>query len=224
MFIICLYRYACRYDFKSILEIASLTRLILFLLISDNLSSKSWKCAQWCKMCFNSLKLNKCAFWISLKWCRDAIWWISADGRSENIEEQRKKKGLLKEKVLLFWVGKILGCTSSSAIPAFGHLITEIPLYINIHYSCTYYKIIVQHFLRVLVMHLKMTIMSYFWSLIFYHFEIREYFLIKLSEKQGLGPGLTLSFHLKQGLVSLSGANREHSIVSSLLQTFVVWT
>ena len=76
--------------------------------------------------------------------------------------------------------------------------------------------------MTVLVTHLKMTIMSYFWSLIFYHFEIREYFLIKLSEKQGLGPGLTLSFHLKQGLVSLSGANREHSIVSSLLQTFVV--
>ena len=71
-------------------------------------------------------------------------------------------------------------------------------------------------------MHLKMTVISYFWALIFYYFEIREYFLIGLSEKQGFGLGPTLTFHLKQGLASLSGANREHSIVSSLLQTFLV--
>ena len=61
-------------------------------------------------------------------------------------------------------------------------------------------------------MHLKMTIIAYFLAMILYHFEIREYLLIKLSEKQGIGPGTTLSLHLRQGLASLSGANFEHSI------------
>ena len=62
-------------------------------------------------------------------------------------------------------------------------------------------------------MHHKITIIAYFLALILYHFEIREYFLIKLSEKQGIGPGTILSLHLRQGLASLSGANFEHSII-----------